>query len=105
MYCNQYTITRFSSLVILPFVKDMSIDIDLVNECNPDRNSITYPPYPRKIKHCQYRLAYSSGSFLFYCWIICYSIAEWLNGLGDQKAFDLQQKQEKQFAGVWDWLR
>ncbi len=43
--------------------------------------------------------------FFFYCWILRYSITEWLSDLGDEKAFDLQQKQEKQFDTVWDRLR
>jgi hypothetical protein len=43
--------------------------------------------------------------FFFYCLILRYSITEWLSDLGDEKAFDLQQKQEKQFDTVWDRLR
>jgi hypothetical protein len=43
--------------------------------------------------------------FYFYCWILRYSNTEWLGDLGDEKAFDLQQKQEKQFDGVWDRRR
>jgi hypothetical protein len=43
--------------------------------------------------------------FYFYCWILRYSITEWLSDLGDEKAFDLQGKQEKQFYGVRDRLR
>jgi hypothetical protein len=43
--------------------------------------------------------------FFFYCWIVHNSITEWLSDLGDEKAFNLQQKQEKQFDRVLNRLQ
>ncbi|MGD0591489.1 MAG: hypothetical protein ABSA44_11955 [Bacteroidota bacterium] len=38
--------------------------------------------------------------FYFYCWILRYSITEWLSDLGDEKAFELGEKNEKPYQDI-----
>lgn len=40
--------------------------------------------------------------FYFYCWLLRYSVTEWLSDLGDEKAFESGQKNEKQFQDILD---
>jgi hypothetical protein len=39
--------------------------------------------------------------FYFYCWLLRYGIKEWLSDLGDEKAFQVEEKQTGQFDGTW----
>lgn len=43
--------------------------------------------------------------FYFYCWLLRYSVSEWLSDLGDEKAFELGQKSEKQFGDLLNRFR
>ena len=38
--------------------------------------------------------------FYFYCWILRYSITEWLSDVGDEKAFKLDEKDENPYQNV-----
>ncbi len=38
--------------------------------------------------------------FYFYCWILRYSITEWLSDVGDENAFKLDQKNENPYQNV-----
>jgi hypothetical protein len=38
--------------------------------------------------------------FYFYCWILRYSITDWLSDVGDEKAFRLDQKDENPYQNV-----
>ena len=40
--------------------------------------------------------------FYFYCWILRYSITEWLSDVGDEKAFKLDKKDENPYQNVLD---
>lgn len=40
--------------------------------------------------------------FYFYCWILRYSISEWLSDVGDEKAFELDKKEEKPYQDILD---
>ncbi|MGA3287291.1 MAG: hypothetical protein ABSD46_07690 [Bacteroidota bacterium] len=42
--------------------------------------------------------------FYFYCWLLRYSVTEWLSDLGDEKAFELGQKNEKQYQDILNRL-
>lgn len=43
--------------------------------------------------------------FYFYCWLLRYSVSEWLSDLGDEKAFEVGQESEKQFGDMLDRFR
>jgi hypothetical protein len=43
--------------------------------------------------------------FFFYCWLLRYSITEWLSDLGDESAFELDKKYEKNIQGFMDSLQ
>jgi hypothetical protein len=43
--------------------------------------------------------------FYFYCWLLRYSVTDWLSDLGDEKAFELDQKEDKKYQDILDRLR
>jgi hypothetical protein len=40
--------------------------------------------------------------FYLYSWVLRYSITEWLSDLGDEEAFEMEQKHEKKIMNVLD---
>jgi hypothetical protein len=40
--------------------------------------------------------------FYIYCWLLRYSITDWLSDLGDEKAFELDEKDDKKYKNILD---